>query len=115
MKFIMVVDVLVTMWTDLDALCKRLNKDPKFPEQDCIIEAKNVKNALVILKERLLNWGKSIFLKEDFGDDNVSAHFTLLDEKKKAVVKGSLGLVWGNGELTIHKWHKKRHRKSRAT
>lgn len=106
MEFTLKVERLVTMSTDLRAMCEARGIDPIFPEKDAFIGAPNVDWALGMLQERLVRWGQSIFLKEYFGDDNVSAHFKLLDRKNAAVAEGAVSIVWP-GSLCIHK---RRHR-----
>ncbi|KKT30044.1 hypothetical protein A3G55_04435 [Candidatus Giovannonibacteria bacterium RIFCSPLOWO2_12_FULL_44_25] len=102
MEFTVEIENLVTMSTDLEAMCKCRGIDPVFPEKDALITAPNVDWALGVLQERLTKWGQSIFLKEYFGDDNVSAHFRLLNRKKTTEVEGALTLIWPSS-MSIHK------------
>lgn len=102
MEFTIEVKMLITMFTDLEAMCKARRIDPVFPEKDALIKAPNTKEALNILQAKLVKWGQSTFSQAYFGDDNVSAHFKLLNNKKATVVEGAVSIVWP-GSLTIHK------------
>lgn len=102
MEFTFEVESLVTMFTDLEAMCKARGIDPVFPKKDALIKAPNVDWALGVLQERLVKWGQSIFLKEYFSDDNVSAHFRLLNIKKMVVAEGAVSIIWP-GPPSIHK------------
>ncbi len=106
MEFTIKVEMLVTMFVDLERICKANGIDHKLPEKEALIRAPNVSYALGVLHERLVKWGQSTFPQKYFGDDNVVAHFQLLNNKKVAIVEGAVAIVWP-GSLTIHK---RRHR-----
>lgn len=110
MTFRLEIDSLVTMWTHLPSLCKKLHVNPVFTAGT---RTKNLDKALKILTNQLVRWGQKTFPCNFFGDDNIVAHFVLRNAKNEIVLRGAVPIVW-EGSVSVYERINTCSKKNRA-